>query len=386
MIFNFDTLIERRNTDSIKWSLFADDVIPMWVADMDFASPDPVIRALHERIDQGTFGYPNTKKLLYEAVQSRWAERHNHHFPLESIVLTPSLVVALNMICRLAASPGESVIVQSPVYGPFFSAPANQKLSVQAVTLDPGDHRYEIDFDRFEAAITPETRIFILCNPHNPSGRVFERWELEKLAEISLRHNLIIAADEIHCDLIYPGHKYIPFASLSPEVSAQTVTMISPSKTYNVPGLGCGIMITENADLLAKIRKESMSGNLPFVGALGQVAALAAYKDGQPWLDALMEYLRGNRDHVVNTLAERMPDLKMRAPEGTYLAWIDCRSAGIEGSPFEFFLNEARVALGNGKDFGPGGEGFVRMTYACPRPLLDEALDRMATALGVSDL
>jgi cystathionine beta-lyase len=242
------------------------------------------------------------------------------------------------------------------------------------------DGAYAIDHDAFERAITDRTRIFILCNPHNPVGRVFQRQELERMAEICLRHNLVICSDEIHCDLIFDGNRHLPIATLSPEIARQAITLMAPSKTFNIAGLQCSIAVIENPELREKY-KAARAGLAPEINIMGMVAALAAYGEGGPWLDEALRYLQANRDFLLRYVNEQLPGVRMAKPEGTYLAWLDCRQANIPGNPHEFFLQEAKVALNDGAAFGRGGEGFVRLNFGCPRSTLAEALEKMKNAL-----
>ena len=242
------------------------------------------------------------------------------------------------------------------------------------------DGSYEIDFDRFEGAITERTRLFVLCNPHNPVGRVFRRDELEGMAATCLRRDLVICSDEIHCDLVFPGHRHVPIASLAPEIADRTITLMAPSKTFNVPGLKCSVAIVQNEELRKKL-KRTKTGLVHGVNVMGLVAAEAGYRDGGPWLAALLRYLEANRDYLAGYVEANLPGITMSEPEGTYLAWLDCREAGIPGSPHEFFLQKARVAVNDGKVFGRGGEGFVRLNFGCPRAQLTEALEKMKESL-----
>jgi cystathionine beta-lyase len=385
-MFDFDTLPDRRASDSIKWHYFGSDVIPMWVADMDFRSPEAVIQALQQRIAHGIFGYPMDPPELKEVVVQRMAERYGWQIATSDIVLVPGVVTGFNLVCRALASEGSAALIQTPVYPPFLQAPANagmERREMQLMLLPDGT--YSIDFDAFEDAITDRTNLFILCNPHNPVGRVFTQRELERMAEICLRHQLTICADEIHSDLVFPGHFHLPIATLDAEVAKRTVTLIAPSKTFNIAGLECSAAIIQDADL----RKQfihACQGLVHGVNVLGQVAALAAYKDGQPWLDALLVYLKENRDYLFDFVNHELPGVNMASPEGTYLAWLDCRQAAVGGDPFKFFLEKAQVGLNDGKDFGRGGEGFVRLNFGCPRSMLTEALQRMKQALIVSEI
>lgn len=382
MSYNFDDLAERRSTESIKWHYFDEDVLPMWVADMDFVSPEPVVRALCERVEHGIFGYPVDMPELIQVIVDRMADQYGWQVLPEEIVLIPGVVTGFNLIARAIAAPGEGVLIQTPVYPPFLSAPQGAGLLRQEMELTRSpDGRYSIDYDAFEAAITDQTRLFILCNPHNPVGRVFQSDELERIAEICLRHKVVICSDEIHCDLIYSGYQHVPIASLQPEIAQNSLTLIAPSKTFNIAGLACSAAIVQNPLLRNKLQGVR-NGLVGSVNLLGQIAGLAAYRDGQPWLDELLAYLEANRDFLFDFVKNELPGIQMAKPEGTYLAWLDCRQAGISGSPCEFFIKNARVAMNDGAAFGQGGQGFLRLNFGCPRSMLAEALERMKKALS----
>lgn len=380
MQYNFDQVINRRGTDSIKWKKYGEDVLPLWVADMDFLSAEPIRQALHERAEQGIYGYTRPPADLYQVVQERIQKKYRWEVRKEEIFFIPSLVTGLNLSFHGFVSPGDGVLVQPPIYHHFVKDPGIHGRALADPPLIEKENRYEIDFQAFEKAITPQTRLFMLCNPHNPVGRVFTTQELERLAEICLRHRLLICSDEIHCEILYPGCHHIPIASLNPEIAASSVTLMSPSKTFNLPGLGCGFAIIKNP-ALQNIWENTGMSLIPRVNVMGQAAALAAFKQGQEWLDQVLVYLRGNRDFLAGYVADKLPGIRMTKMEGTYLAWLDCRRAGILGNPFEFFLQKAKVALNDGIEFGKGGEGFVRLNFACSRKTLTEALDRMAEAL-----
>jgi cysteine-S-conjugate beta-lyase len=391
MTNTFDTPIDRRGY-SAKWDFYAPDVIPLWVADMDFRSPEPVIQALQGRVEHGTFGYDFNSPALKETIVERMASLYNWEIKADEIVFLPGLAYSLGVMCKLTGEEGTGVLMQTPVYHPFLQAVKNNKQILQAAELTcvrtNGNIRYEIDFDAFERTITPETRLFLMCSPHNPVGRVWSRAELERLAEICLRHNVIICSDEIHCDLLMEDKPHIPIASLSPEVAQNTITMMAPSKTFNLPGLGLGFAIIQNAELLSKLKGLEMRHEIAHVTSMGITAALAAYREGQAWLDELLPYLRENRDTLTDYFAEHFPNIPITSPEGTYLAWMDIREAGIPattqdlpGAPNEFFLNQAKVAVQEGKIFGQGGEGFLRLNYGCRRETLLQALERMRVAL-----
>lgn len=383
MSYNFDQFVDRSRTESLKWRLYGDEVLPLWVADMDFLSPEPVIRALHQRVEQGVFGYGLIMPELGEVVVERLYSLYGWRVSPEALVFLPGVVPGFNLACRAVTSPGDGVLVQTPVYPPILRAPANAGLSCDEMELTRrADGYYEIDFDLFEDTITGRTRVFILCNPHNPVGRVFRREELERMAEICLRHDMVICSDEIHCDLVFAGHQHIPIASLAPEIGERTITLMAPSKTYNIAGLKCSVAIIENAELREKFNA-ARAGLVGGVNVLGYTAALAAYRDGQAWLEEVLRYLEANRDFLLRYVSERLPGITMVSPEGTFLGWLDCRQAGIPGNPHEFFLREAKVALNDGATFGRGGEGFVRLNFACPRSTLLEALNKMEKALRI---
>lgn len=381
-IYNFDDPVDRRGTDSIKWRQYGDNVLPLWVADMDFVSPQPVLEALHRRVEHGIFGYGDAPAELRAAICERLARLYGWKVSPSELLFLPGLVCGLNLVCRAIGILGDDVLMQTPVYPPFLTAPINGGRTIVSTMLQQnGDGgRYEIDFDAFAQAITPNTSLFLLCNPHNPVGRVYERWELEQMAEVCLRHNILICSDEIHCDLVYQGHRHIPIASLSPEIAGRCITLMAPSKTFNLPGLGCAFAVVQNPEIMKRLQSAS-AGIVPHVNVFGYVAALAAYREGQPWLDEVLAYLTANRDYLVDYVRRHLPNVAITKPEGTYLAWLDCRQAGISGNPFRFFLEKAKVALVDGAIFGPGGEGFVRLNFACTRATLSEALARMREAV-----
>jgi len=292
----------------------------------------------------------------------------------------PGLVTGLNLSFLAYAGCGDGVLVQPPVYHHFVKDPIIRGRAIVDPPLVPKGNTYEIDFDAFKKAITERTKIFVLCNPHNPVGRVYTRQEMEKMAEICLDHNLIICSDEIHCDLVYAGYHHIPMATISPEVAARTVTLMAPSKTFNLAGLHCGLAIVQNPRL-QESWKNTAAGLVPSANIMGHVAALIGYREGQEWLDQVLAFLQENRDFMYRYVEKKLTNIRMTMMEATYLAWLDCRKAGIPEKPYDFFLKEAKVALNDGAEFGRGGDGFVRLNFACPRATLTEALDRMAAAL-----
>ena len=381
MIYDFDQIIDRRCSDCAKWNRYG-DALPLWVADMDFLAPEPVLRALQERVEHGIFGYGQEPPELRPVIVERLHQHYGWEVSPEALIFWPGIVSAFNLAARAVTRPGDGLLVQTPVYFPFLRVPGNHHLVMNEMELTRRpDGQYEVDFELFEATITGRTRMFLLCSPHNPVGRVFGRDELEHMAEICLRHDVIICSDEIHCDLVFPGHPHLPIASLAPEIAAQTITLMAPSKTYNIAGIHASVAIIQDGDLRKRF-EAARADMVPRLDVLGHTAMLAAYRDGGEWLDQALRYLEANRDYLFETVAAgNLPGLTIAKPEGTYLAWLDCREAGLPGNAHRFFLKEAGVALNDGATFGAGGEGFVRLNFACPRAILVEALERMREAL-----
>ncbi len=387
-LYNFDQLINRRTSDSIKWNLYDEDVLPMWVADMDFISPEPVIQALRARVDHGVFGYPrgarySPKELpeLRQTIIDRMHSLYNWQIYPEEILLIPGVVHGFNLACHALVSSQEAVLIQTPVYPPILNAAQTTQIQQQVAELArQEDGSYEVDWDVFEDSITAQTRLFILCNPHNPVGKVFSLQELERMAEICALRDLVICSDEIHSDLIFSGHKHTPIASIDPEIAQRSITLIAPSKTYNIAGLQSSIAIVQNQELREKLLN-STHGLLPGVNLMGLVALKAAYTYGDEWLKQLLVYLENNRNLLVNYVNQNLPGVQTWSPQGTYLAWLDCREAHLDGNPYLFFLQNARVACNDGEAFGKPGKGFIRFNFGCPKSIMQEALTRMRTAL-----
>lgn len=381
MRYDFDEVLDRRHSDSNKWNLFPEDVLPMWVADMDFRSPEPVIRALRERVEHGVFGYGMEPAEIRTVVVERLHQLYGWDVAPEAVLFFPGVVKCFSLVNRAVTRRGDAIFVQTPGYPPILRAAANAHCDRQEMELTQGpDSRYSIDFDVFDCSITDRTCVFLLCNPHNPVGRMWTREELEHMAETCLRHNTLVVSDEIHCDLVYGDRPHIPFGSLSPEVAQHSVTLMAPSKTYNIAGLHSSVAIIPHADLRNKV-VSSQRGIVGRPDILAYTAALAAYRDGDEWLAQVRAYLKANRDYAIDYLHTYMPQIRVAKPEGTYLAWLDCRNAGIDGVPREFFLERAKVALNDGAEFGRGGEGFCRLNFGCPRSLLEEGLGRMRRAM-----
>jgi cystathionine beta-lyase len=376
--FDFDTVIDRSNTGSEKWDKYRGrDVIPLWVADMDFRSPPAVISALHERIEHGVFGYSHPPQGLVDAVLEHLQRDFNWQVQPTWLVWLPGLVCGLNVLCRAVGEAGDEVVTFTPVYPPFLSAPVLSQRTTVEVPLKLDGGRWMANLEALERAITPRTRLLLLCSPHNPVGRAWSRQELQQFAGVAERHDLIIGSDDIHAGLILDeGTAHIPIATLSPDIAKRTITLLAPSKTYNIPGLGCSFAVISDP-VLRKSFIKAAGRIVPHVNLLGYTAAEAAYRHGEGWRQALLTYLRGNRDLVEATIGS-IPGLATTRVEATYLAWIDTRASGIE-DPGRFF-EQAGVGLSNGAEFG--APGFVRLNFGCSRSLLVEALGRMSAAIS----
>jgi cystathionine beta-lyase len=382
--FDFDSVPDRRGTDSQKWQKYAGrDVIPLWVADMDFKSAPAIIEALHRRVDHGIFGYARPVKSTVDAVVEAMEERYGWRIDPAWIVWLPGLVVGLNVIAQAFAQSGEDVLTLTPVYPPFMTAPKNsgrQSVTVPWVLAQPGG-TWTIDWDALEQATTPRAKLFYLCNPHNPLARVWRREELLRLAEFCERHNLILCSDEIHCDLILDSSlPHVPTALLAPEIAARTITLMAPSKTHNVPGLGTSFAIIPDAMRRARFVRAS-AGIVAEVTSLGFAACEAAYRDSEPWRQDLLSYLRGNRDQLLEAIARELPGITVEAPvEATYLMWLNVATLGLPGPAAHF--EKHGVGLSDGGFFGAPKGSYVRLNFGCPRSTLVEAIRRMKSALS----
>ena len=383
MTFDFDTVIERRGTDSQKWQKYAGrDILPLWVADMDFKSSPAIIAALQERVATGLFGYARPVKSSVDAFVNALEQRYGWQIDPAWVVWLPGLVVGLNLTAQAFAQPGEEVLTLTPVYPPFMSAPKNSgRVSTQVpLRLDAALHRWEIDWAALEKAVTPKTKLFFLCNPHNPIARVWRRDELVKLGEFCGRHDLVLCSDEIHCDLILDSLPHMPMARLGVEIANRTITLMAPSKTYNVPGLGTSLAIIPDAALRARFLRAA-AGVMAEVTGLGYVACETAYREGEPWRQALLGYLRGNRDFILDFVTREMPGVSIEAPiEATYLAWLNVSTLKL-ADPIAHFESHG-IGLSDGAFFGGPRGSHVRLNFGCPRATLAEALARMKRALG----
>jgi cystathionine beta-lyase len=400
MLQSFDREIPREGTDSVKWEFFPgepgsflleqtdrfmgeDRTLPMWVADMDFRSPGPVVEALVGRAQHGIYGYSSPGKRFYQAVVDWMARRQDWEVNPEWICVTPGVVPALNILVQTFVSPGQKVLIQPPVYHPFYMAIENNGAEVVANPLVYQDGRYRMDFDDLERVVQdPEVKMAILCSPHNPVGRVWTRDELITFGEICFEKDVLVVSDEIHGDLIYPGYSFVPFASLTPEFAHRSVICTAPSKTFNLAGLHTSCIIIPDKDVRSGFKQRLRSCGLFGVGSFGLVALQVAYEQGEAWLDRILAYIERNFEYLENYVTENIPQIDVVKPEGTYLVWLDCSGLGLDSAGLKkLMLEDARVFLDDGALFGPEGEGFQRVNIACPRAILVEALERMENAV-----
>ena len=373
----FDTPVDRRDSDSIKWGKYAGrDILPLWVADMDFAAPPAVLAALHRRIEHGVFGYGGPWPSLTKSVLAHLQGEYGWAIEAEWIVWLPGLVTGLNVACR--AVEGE-VVTATPIYPPFLSAPhfSGRKLNRAELTLT--DAGWQFDLPALEAATTAASKLFLFCHPHNPVGRCWSRPELQAIADYAEHHDLAVCSDEIHCGLVLdPDKRHIPFASLSPAAAQRSITLMAPSKTFNIPGLGCAFAVIPNPALRRKF-EHAMHGIVPHVNVLGLAACEAAFRDSGDWHRDLLDYLRGNRDRVAEVIGS-LPGVRMMPVEATYLAWIDVRSLNLDKPAAHFEAHG--LGLSDGADFG--APGWLRLNFGCPRATLDEALARFSKAVAAA--
>lgn len=379
--YDFETVPERRCTDSQKWQRYADrDVLPLWVADMDFKSAPAILDALRARVDHGIFGYARPVASTVQAIVDALDRRYGWKIEPSWIVWLPGLVVGLNVTAQAFAAPGDEILTLTPVYPPFMSAPKNCARVSVGVPFVLKSGAWAIDWDALERAVTPRTKLFYLCNPHNPLARVWRRDELARLADFCVRHDLVLCSDEIHCDLVLdPALPHVPTAVLSPAIAARTLTLMAPSKTYNVPGLGTSLAIIPDHALRARFVRAT-AGVVAEVTCLGFTACEAAYRDCEPWRQELLACLRGNRDYLLDTIARELPGVQVEAPvEATYLLWMNVSALGLS-NPVEHFEQHG-VGLSDGAMFGAAEGTHLRLNFGCPRATLVEAMRRIKAAL-----
>ena len=380
MTYDFDRQITRRGTGSYKWdSAGSAEVLPMWVADMDFPTAPAIVEALRRRVEHGIFGYTRVPDSYYDAVTGWFARRHGWRFDREWMIYTSGVVPALSAVIKALTVPGDKVLVQTPVYNCFFSSIRNNGCETVSSPLVFTGTTYTVDYEDLErCAADPRVKVMLLCNPHNPTGRVWRREELVRIGEICLRHGVTVIADEIHGELVLPGHRYTPFASISEEFLRHSVTCTSPSKAFNIAGLQIANIICADAGLRAGIDRAININEVCDVNPFGVIATQAAYNEGEEWLDRLLEYLQANYLYMREFCREHLPAFPLTVLEGTYLVWMDCRKLGLSSEELEQrLIAEACLWLNAGTMYGAEGEGFMRWNIACPRATLAEGLRRM---------
>ncbi|HBL49544.1 MAG TPA: cystathionine beta-lyase [Firmicutes bacterium] len=393
MKYDFDQPLNRYHTDSVKWdgaaSVFgSDDLLPMWVADMDFPVAAPILKALHQRIDHGVFGYTIAGAGVRQAVIDRMQNKYGWKVQPEWLIFTPGVVSGLSFAVKAYTKVGDHVVIQSPVYFPFMDVAVNNGCQIANSPLRLNGARYEMDFDSLQQAFEPQdgktarSSLYILCSPHNPVGRVWSKDELMRAGRIAIDHGAIVIADEIHGELIFEGRQHVPFAGISEEFEQNSVVFIAPSKTFNLAGLAASVAIIANEKLRQQFQLAA-SGFMGGVNTLGLTALEAAFREGDEWLTQLLDYLHGNVRFTLDFLAQRIPEVKAVEPEGTYLMWLDCTGLGMDiRSLRDWMRHQVKLGLNDGYMFGPGGEGHQRLNIACPRALLREALGRLEQAVS----
>lgn len=384
MKYDFDEIIPRRHTNSYKWDSATDeDVLPLWVADMDFRTAPPVVEALQKRVEHGIFGYTKVPSAYYEAITNWFARRHGWQIDKDWIIYTSGVVPALSAIIKALTKPGDRVLVQTPVYNCFFSSIRNNNCEVVDNPLIYTNRTYHIDFTNLERLTAdPNIKLMLLCNPHNPAGRVWTREELTRLGEICLRNNVIVVADEIHCELVYPGHTYTPFASISKTFLMNSVTCTSPSKAFNLAGLQIANIISADEEVRMRIDKAININEVCDVNPFGVEALMAAYNNGEEWLEELKHYLAENYSYLKEYFNEHLPQFPVTTLEGTYLVWVNCsvlqqRSKDI----VETLLKEEKLWVNEGSMYGEAGKSFIRINIACSREVLTDGLNRLMNGL-----
>lgn len=378
MKYDFDKTTDRRATNSYKWDSAPEGVLPMWVADMDFRTAPAIIDALQKRVAHGIFGYTRVPDAYYDAVTSWFSRRHGWNIDREWIIYTSGVVPAVSAVIKALTVPGDKVIVQTPVYNCFFSSIRNNGCEIVSNPLRRTADTYEMDFDALErCAADPRAKVMLLCNPHNPAGRVWTPDELTRLGNICLRNGVTVVADEIHCELVYQGFKYTPFASLSDAFLHRSVTCVSPSKAFNIAGLQIANIVAFDNDMRRRIDKAININEVCDVNPFGVAATIAAYNEGEEWLCQLLDYLHGNYEAMAEFCRRELPEFPITRLEGTYLVWMDCSSLGMSSDALEHaLLDDARLWLNAGTMYGAEGEGYMRWNIACPRSVMLDGLNR----------
>ncbi|MBU5483835.1 pyridoxal phosphate-dependent aminotransferase [Clostridium sp. MSJ-11] len=388
MKYNFDEIIDRRNTDCVKWDHDKiegsnNDLIQMWIADMDFKVPMEVIESIKARADHGIFGYTNFNDQYFNSIMNWMKKHHSFDISKEWIVSTSTIVSALYWIVQTYTSVGDKIIIQTPVYHRFKGAIEDNHRVILENPLKEVDGRYYMDFEDLESKIDSTVKMIILCNPHNPIGRVWTKEELTRLGEICLKNNILVVADEIHCDLVFKGYKHIPFASICKEFEENSITCIAPTKTFNLAGLHMSNIVIPNSELREKFNLTLKLNAMGSINIFGMMALIAAYEKGETWYEEMMEYIEGNYNYLKDYIDENIPKLKVTKAEGTYLAWIDFKALGMSEEKLnKFLIEEGKIVLNEGSVFGKNGEGFGRMNFACSRKILEEALNSLNKAIN----
>ncbi|HEX2921007.1 MAG TPA: PatB family C-S lyase [Bacteroidales bacterium] len=387
MSWNFDEPINRRGTFSVKYDLRKEifgtnDIIPMWVADMDFKTPDFIISSLKKRLEHEILGYSIRPAEYYSTIAKWMKNRYNWQIKPEWICFSPGIVPALSFSVLAFTEPGESIIVQPPVYFPFFSAvEAHGRKLIYNQLVEKGQ-RWEMDFDNLKASVDKRTKAILISNPHNPVGRAWTSGELLEIAGYCLKRNIIIISDEIHSDLTMPGFRHTPIASLSDEIASITVTLTAPSKTFNLAGLSTSSVIISDGGLRKKFSNLIEKLHVGNGNIFGTIASIEAYENGKEWLENLVTYISDNFKYVIDYLANNIPEINASEPEATYMIWLDCRRLGMNGKELHnFFISKAGIGMNEGSTFGPGGEGFMRMNIATTRAVLKQAMDQISQAI-----
>lgn len=384
MKYDFDEIVPRRGTNAIKWDMDTDpEVLPMWVADMDFRTAPAVAAALKRRVQHDIFGYATAPKAYYDAITGWFRRRHGWQIRPEWVLHTTGVIPALSAVIKALTQPGDKVLIQTPVYNHFFTSIHNSGCQAAESPLVYRNNTYTIDFDDLERkAADPAVKLMLLCNPHNPAGRVWTPAELHRIGELCLRHDVVVVADEIHCELVMPGFRYTPFASLSEEFARRSVTCASPSKAFNLAGVQVANIFAADAGLRERIARSLEINETGMISPFAIEALTAAYTDGAEWLDALNGYLWENYLFLRDYFARHLPQFPVLPLEGTYLVWADCRAAGLSSDALtRRLLDEGRLHVNSGSMYGAAGEGFIRLNIACPRKLLAEGLDRLKRVL-----
>lgn len=387
-MYDFETRIERKGTDCVKWDIDnpkvnGEGMLPMWVADMDFACPPEVTEAIVKRAAHPIYGYPLKSAAFFESLQEWIRKRFGVEVETSWMAGIPGVIPGIHVAIEAYTSPGERVLVQTPVYYPFFHAVENRGRQVVRSSLRERDGRYEMDWDDLAEKLSdPAVKLMLLCSPHNPVGRVWTRQELERLGALCVEHGVIVVSDEIHADLVYEKGSHTPYYSLAPELARQSVTFLAASKTFNLAGLFTSYILTENRQLLRDFTVAASKMGCENLNLFGMEATIAAYRHGEPWLNELLAYLQQNATYIHRYLAEHVPDVKMPVPQATYLGWIDFRRLGLKQPELNRLLREkAKLGFHDGVTFGQEGEGFQRINFACPRSVVEEAMERLKRAI-----